>query len=107
VSDEELENAKQNIEAAMPGRFETVSEVTSALADLVVYDLPLDEYATRPARIEKITADDVQKAARAHLHPDAVKVVVVGDRAAVEPSLETLHLGAVDDRDAYGDPLAQ
>ena len=107
VSDEELENAKQNIEAAMPGRFETVFEVTSALADLVVYDLPLDEYATRPARIEKITADDVQKAARAHLHPDAVKVVVVGDRAAVEPSLETLHLGAVDDRDAYGDPLAQ
>jgi zinc protease len=105
VSDEELENAKQNIEAAMPGRFETVTEVTSALADLVVYDLPLDEYATRPARIEKITAGEVQKAARAHLHPDRVKVVVVGDRTSIGPSLEALHLGAFEDRDAYGDPL--
>jgi zinc protease len=105
VSDEELANAKQDIEAAMPGRFETVTEVTGALADLVVYELPLDEYATRPARIEKITAEDVQKAARTHVHPDLVKIVVVGDRAAVGPSLETLHLGAFQDRDAYGDPV--
>jgi predicted Zn-dependent peptidase len=105
VTDEELANAKQNIEAAMPARFETVTEMTAALADLVVYDLPLDEYATRPARLEKITAEDVQKAARMHLHPDRVEVVVVGDRASVGPSLETLHLGAFEDRNAYGDPL--
>ncbi len=105
VSDEELANAKQNIEAAMPGRFETVTEVTGALADLVVYDLPLDEYATRPARIEKVSAEDVAKAAKAHLHPDRIKVVIVGDRASIGPSLETLHLGAFEDRDAYGDPL--
>jgi zinc protease len=105
VAGDELDNAKQYINAAMPGRFETVAEVTGALADLVVYDLPLEEYATRPGRIDKITADDVQNAARAHLHPDLVKVVVVGDRAAVGPSLETLHLGAFEVRDAYGDPL--
>jgi zinc protease len=106
VSDEELQTAKENIKRAMPGRFETVGEVTGALSDIAVYGLPLDEYATRPARIDKITADDVLKAARAHLHPDAIKVVVVGDRAKLEPTLETLHLGPIEEVDPYGDPLA-
>jgi zinc protease len=105
VSDEELETAKLSIKRAMPARFETVSEVTGALEDIAVYGLPLDEYATRPARIDKVTAEDVMKAAKAHLHPDQLKVVVVGDRAKLEPTLETLHLGAIEERDAYGDLL--
>jgi zinc protease len=105
VSDEELETAKLSIKRAMPGRFETVSEVTGALADIAVYGLPLDEYATRPARIDKVTAEDVMKAAKAHLHPEQMKIVVVGDRAKLEPTLETLHLGAIEERDAYGDLL--
>jgi zinc protease len=70
-----------------------------------VYGLPIDEYATRTARIDKVTAEDVLAAAKAHLHPDALKVVVVGDRAKLEGSLETLHLGAIEERDAYGDPV--
>jgi zinc protease len=106
VSDEELETAKENIKRAMPGRFETVSEVTGAVSDIAVFGLPLDEYATRPARIDKVTAEDVMKAARAHLHPDVIKVVVVGDRAKLEPTLETLHLGPLEEVDPYGDPLA-
>ena len=106
VKDEELETAKESIKRAMPGRFETVSEVTGALSDIVVYGLPLDEYVTRPARIDKITAADVLSAARAHLHPDTIKIVVVGDRAKLEPSLETLHLGTIEEVDPYGDPLA-
>jgi predicted Zn-dependent peptidase len=106
VSDEELENAKQYIKRAMPGRFETDRAVTGAVSDIAVYGLPLDEYTTRPERIDKVTADDVQKAARAHLHADAVKVIVVGDRKKLEDSLETLHLGPLEELDAYGDPVA-
>jgi zinc protease len=105
VSDKELEDAKENIKRAMPGRFETVTEVTGALSDIAVYGLPLDEYTTRPARIEKVTADDVIKAAKAHLHLDAIKVVVVGDKKKLEPTLETLHLGVFEQLDAYGDPV--
>jgi zinc protease len=105
VSDEELETAKQNLKRAMPGRFETVSDVTNALSDIAIYGLPIDEYTTRPARIDKVTTDDVLKAAKAHLHPDQLKIVVVGDKAKLEPTLETLHLGPVEERDAYGDPV--
>ena len=106
MKEEELQTAKENIKRAMPGRFETVTEVTGALSDIAVYGLPLDEFATRPARIDKVTAADVLAAARAHLHPETIKVVVVGDRAKLAPSLETLHLGEIEELDAYGDPLA-
>ena len=103
VSAEELDGAKENLRLAMPGRFETVTDVTSAVADLFVYDLPLDEYATRSARIDKLTAEDVQNAAKAHLHPAGLKVIVVGDRNGLTEQLEQLHLGAVEARDPYGE----
>lgn len=106
ASPEELLGAKESLKLALPARFETLDSVTEALADLVIYDLPADEYSSRPARIDKVTAEDVQKAAKAHLHPSSVRVLVVGDRAHVEPTLEPLHLGAPEIRDAYGDPIA-
>jgi predicted Zn-dependent peptidase len=105
VTPEELSDAKENLRLAMPGRFESVSDVTGALADLVVYDLPLDEYATRPARIAAVTAAEVRRVASTYLHPQSIHVIVVGDRKSVEPELEILRLGKAEVRDAYGDPL--
>ncbi len=103
---DELANAKENLKLALPGRFETVTDVTNALSDIAVYDLPLDEYATRVKRIDAVTAADVKRVAAAHLHPSAVRVIVVGDRAKLEPTLEVLHLGPPEIRDAYGDLIA-
>ncbi len=103
VTAEELTGAKESIRLAMPARFETVRSVTDALADLVVHDLPTDEYEKRPARIDAVTAADVKKAAQAHLHPQKMKVIVVGDRKVLGESLEALHMGAAEVRDAYGD----
>ncbi len=103
VGADELAGAKESLRLALPARFETVRAVTDALADLVVYDLPLDEYATAPARILAVTAADVKKAAQAHLHPQKMRVIVVGDRKALGESLESLHMGPAELRDAYGD----
>jgi zinc protease len=105
VSKEELADAKENLRLQMPGRFETVTDVTSALADIAVYGLPLDEYARRPAQIDAVTAADVKRVARTYLHPDAVRIIVVGDRAKLEPSLRELGVGTLEVRDAYGDEL--
>jgi predicted Zn-dependent peptidase len=103
VTDAELAGAKDSVKLQMPARFETVSAVTDAMADLVVYDLPLDEYAKRPEKINAVTAADVRKAAQAHMHPRHMHIIVVGDRKTLGPALETLHLGAPETRDAYGD----
>ena len=105
VSDEELAGAKDSVKLQMPARFETVSAVSDALGELVVYDLPLDEYAKRPEKIDKVSAADVRKAAQTHLHPRQLRIIVVGDRKTLTGALETLHMGAPEVRDAYGDIL--
>jgi len=105
VTAEELSAAKEQIKLTMPARFETVSDVTAALEDLAVYDLPLDDFAKRVARVEAVTAADVKRVARSILHPKTMKVVIVGDRAKISGELESLNLGAPDVRDPYGDPL--
>jgi predicted Zn-dependent peptidase len=101
VSAEELADAKENAKLALPARFESVDEVAGALADIAVYGLPLDEYATRTARIDAVTVDDVQRVAKKWLRPDALRIVVTGDKAKLDAGLSAL--GTIEVRDAYGD----
>jgi predicted Zn-dependent peptidase len=107
VTAAELGDAKENARLALPARFEAVDDVTGALQDLAVYHLPLDEYATRAARIDAVTAADVQRVAEKWLRPEGLRVVVAGDRAKIEKGLAGLTIGggAIDLRDAYGEPL--
>jgi predicted Zn-dependent peptidase len=101
VTADELADAKENAKLALPSRFEGVDEITGALQDLVVYGLPLDEYEVRAARIDAVTAADVQRVARRWLHPESLRIVVTGDRARVEKDLASM--GRLELRDATGD----
>ncbi len=105
-TEDELSLAKESMILALPGRFETVADVTQAMAELVTHDLPLDHYATLPARIEAVTAADVKRHAAEFLVPGAVTVVVVGDKAKLAPRLEELGLGDFEERDAYGNVVS-
>ena len=102
---EELSLAKESIRMAMPGRFETAGDVAAAIADLVVYDLPLDEYEKRPGRIDAVTAADVKRVAAEYLEAKAMTVVVVGSKATLAPQIESLGLGPFEERDAYGNAV--
>jgi zinc protease len=101
VTAEELDNAKENAKLALPARFESVDELTGVLEDIAVYKLPLDEFARRAARIDAVTAADVQRVAKKWLKPERMRIVVTGDRAKVAPGL--VELGTLELRDAYGD----
>jgi zinc protease len=101
VKAEELADAKENAKLALPARFESVDELTGVLEDMAVYGMPLDEYAQRAAHIDAVTAADVQRVAKKWLHPEAMRIVIAGDRTKVEHSL--MDLGAIETRDAYGE----
>jgi predicted Zn-dependent peptidase len=103
VTADELADAKEHAKLALPARFESVDEVTDALEDVAVYGLPLDEYATLAARVDAVTANDVQRVAKQWLRPDAMRLVVTGDRAKIEKDLSAL--GPVELRDAFGDVI--
>lgn len=105
VTDDELTLAKGTLIKSLPGRFESDSAAATSIAWLGVYGLPLDEYRTRPERFQKVTAADVQAMARKHFDRGKMRVVVVGDRKALEPELKKLGIGAVTVVDAEGKPV--
>jgi zinc protease len=93
VSDEELARAKIALTRALPSLLETDRGVASQLVSLVLRQMPLDTYATLPARIAAVGKGDVARVAKKFLAPERWPVVVVGPRKSSEELLAKLGLG--------------
>jgi zinc protease len=106
VAAEELARAKDSLSLSLPAGFTTGSSTAAAVGELYLADLPPDYYQNLPAAIAQVDAQDVQAAARAHLRPEEMKVVAVGDAAQIDPQLAELALGAVAYRNPDGTPAA-
>ena len=91
-----------------PPRFTTSSDTAAAVGELFIYDLPPDYYQ-RAARGASPTIDaaDVQAVAQAHLQPDQMKIIAVGDRAQLDPQLAEAELGPIAYRTSDGAPTPQ
>jgi zinc protease len=95
ISPEELSLAKDYLEGVFPIRYETTSAIASALATLAIYDLPSGYYDSYRANIHAISADAVLEAARAHLHPEQLQTLIVGNAGMVRDSVADLGVGDV------------
>jgi predicted Zn-dependent peptidase len=95
VPDDELTRAKNYIALRFPGAFETTSDISRRLEDMLVYHLPDDYYATYVQHIEAVTSADVQRVARKYITPDRLIVVVVGDLKTIEAPVRALNLGEI------------
>ena len=69
------------------------------------YDLPADYWDTYAAKIEAVTAADIQRVAQKYWAQDRLQIVAVGDLAKVEPTLKKL--GTVQVFDADGKPISK
>jgi len=106
ILDIELAFAKDRIIRGFPNRFETTFGVAGTLAELVIYKLPADYFTTYQSKIEAITKPDVDRVAKKYLDPSKMTILVVGDRAKVEPTLKTLPFAKViNSVDVEGNPL--
>lgn len=76
----------------LPNRYETNGQVLGALVSNQLLGRPDDYQATLPTRYRAIDRKAIDDAARAHLQPDGLVIVVVGDRKSVEPQLKGLGL---------------
>ena len=63
---------------------------------LVLNDLAIDGWAVFGPTIRALTVADLAACAQAHLDPDRMTWIVVGDRAVVEAGLRELGLGEVE-----------
>ena len=89
----ELSGAKEALLNTFVFRYQSRFQIASqrALLDLLGY--PPDYLASYPKRVAAVTAADVRRAARAHLHPERMVILVVGPPARFEKPLSGL--GAV------------
>ena len=97
LTDAELRLAKDSIIRSLPGDFESANGVNNQLANLWLFNLPLDYYASLPAKIEAVTSADAQAAAAKYIHPENLLVIEVGDKTKIEQNLKDLKLGPVED----------
>ncbi|HUX35042.1 MAG TPA: pitrilysin family protein [Gemmatimonadaceae bacterium] len=95
ITAEELSLATSYLEGVFPIRYETTAAIADALAALVTYGFAADYFDTYRPKIAAVTREDVLRVARAHLHPDQLLVLAVGDAAVVEAPLARLALGPV------------
>ncbi|MEX2584519.1 MAG: pitrilysin family protein [Gemmatimonadota bacterium] len=90
ATDAELDFARVSIIRGEPLTLQTNAQIASRIQDLILYDLPLDYFDEYTQRIAEVTTADVNRVAREQLSPGRFAIVVVGDRATVEPPLRTL-----------------
>ncbi len=95
VDAKELDRAKAYVALAVPGRFETNAAIAGQVGDLDAYGLPLSSVNDFVARVNTVTAADVQRVARQYIPADRATLVVVGDLAKVRAGIEALKLGTV------------
>lgn len=95
VAPDELSLATSYLAGVFPIRYETTAAIAAALANLVIYRFPDDFYDLYRDAIRGVTAEQVLAAAREHIRPDELQLVVVGDATAVRAPIEALQFGPV------------
>lgn len=85
----ELRGARDYLAGIFPLRMETTAQVASGIARVFVHGLSADYLAHYRERVRAVGVDDVVRAARRRIHPDALTVVVAGDADRVAPELES------------------
>ncbi len=93
VGAEELGKAKNYVALGFPSEFETTRNLAQKLEELIVYNLPEETYENFVGAVTSVTAEQVQQAAARYIQPGRLAVVVVGDRAVIEPGITALGLG--------------
>jgi predicted Zn-dependent peptidase len=103
IPEKELADAKRALVASFALSLENPSQVLGYYIDSWVYRLPADYWDTYPVRIEAVTAEQAQAAAKKYLDPARLQIVAVGDATKVIDILKKK--GELEVYDADGKPL--
>jgi zinc protease len=89
VTDEELAEAKESFVNSFVFSFASPSAIVGRLIGLEYDGLPKDFLQQLRDKVVKLTKEDLQAAARKHLHPDQLRILAVGQPSALVPLLSS------------------
>ncbi|TFH66025.1 MAG: insulinase family protein [Candidatus Zixiibacteriota bacterium] len=91
----ELADKKNNMIKSFPQGFETYGGIADQIGTMLTFGLPDDEWKSYIGRINAVTPEAAMKSARDYVDPNALLIVVVGDRAKIEPRIREVNLGEI------------
>ena len=86
VTEQELTDAKTYLTGAYPLRFDGNARIAGIMVGMQLSHLPVDYIATRNARIEAVTMEDIKRVAARIVDPAGLHFVVVGQPVGLEPT---------------------
>lgn len=89
VSDQELAEAKEAFVNSFVFSFTSASSIVGRLIGLEYDGLPKDFLQQLRDKVVKLTKEDLQRAARKHLHPEQLRILAVGPGEALPPVLSS------------------
>ncbi|MGM0646724.1 MAG: M16 family metallopeptidase [Thermodesulfobacteriota bacterium] len=90
VSGEELRQAKDQFLNSLVFRYDSADKIMERRRHYEYRDMPGDSFEMLMEDIEAVDAAEVQRVAREYIRPDALQILVVGDKDAVSEQLESL-----------------
>jgi predicted Zn-dependent peptidase len=90
---DELNKAKNYVALGFPSEFETTSDISRHLEEVLIYNLPDDYFPSYIPKIQAVTPAEALRVAERYIQPTRMAVVVVGDAKSVEASIKALNLG--------------
>ncbi|MBC7795985.1 MAG: insulinase family protein, partial [Pyrinomonadaceae bacterium] len=106
VTPKELEYNKQSLIRRYPAAFETTDQIAAQLSSLVVYGLPDTYFNDYLSKVNAVTISDVNRVANKYLEPSKMAIVIVGDKAVIEPKLKEIEGLEINYLDVDGQPIA-
>ena len=93
IGQDELTLATSYLEGVFPIRYETTSAIAGALANMVTFGLPENYFDTYRQKIASVTTKDVLAAARKHVKPEELQIIVVGNPDLIREEVDNLAIG--------------
>lgn len=104
-TEDEIKQGKESLVQALPRRFASVDGVAGAISALYTQDLPQTYYHEYAARINAVTSDDLVRVAKKYIDLDNMAIVIVGDKATIEPKLRATGIAPIVLLDVEGKPV--
>jgi zinc protease len=107
ITPEEFDEAKVKHVRGYSQQFEGLARVGGEIANLWAVGLPMTELQRETEETNKVTLDAARAAAAKYVHPQQQILLLVGDRAKIEPGVRELNLGEIVVLDPEGKPAGK
>lgn len=104
VSDSELNNVKNYLVGRFPVDFETTDQVSNAIMETMVYNLPKNYFPSFRDALKTVSAQDILEMANQYLRPEICAIIVSGHAPEIVPQLQPF--GTVRLLDSTFNPLS-